>query len=59
MSAEQLWDTTMNPETRTLRKLTITDMQETEKLFNDLMGTAVQPRKDFIEANANYAELDI
>ncbi|OJU74462.1 MAG: DNA gyrase subunit B [Bacteroidetes bacterium 47-18] len=59
MNAEQLWDTTMNPETRTLKRVTIENAQEADAVFSMLMGEEVAPRRDFIEKNAKYAKLDI
>ena len=59
MNAEQLWDTTMNPETRTLRQVTIDSAAEADHIFSMLMGEDVPPRREFIEANAKYANLDI
>lgn len=59
MNAEQLWETTMNPETRTLRKVTIDSAAEADRVFNMLMGDDVPPRREFIEANARYANLDV
>lgn len=59
MNAEQLWDTTMNPETRTLRRVTIDSAAEADRVFNMLMGDEVPPRREFIEANARYANLDV
>ena len=58
MDAQQLWDTTMNPETRTLVQITIDDMARADQIFTTLMGDKVPPRKQFIEENAQYAELD-
>jgi len=52
MSAEQLWDTTMNPETRILKQVTVDDADEANRLFNILMGDSVEPRKQFIQAHA-------
>ncbi|MGL5317413.1 MAG: toprim domain-containing protein, partial [Bacteroidales bacterium] len=58
MKAEQLWDTTMNPEHRTLRQVTIDSATEADRIFSMLMGEEVAPRKEFIEANATYAKID-
>lgn len=58
MNAEQLWDTTMNPEYRTLRKVVIGNDVEADRIFSMLMGDEVPPRKEFIEANAEYAKID-
>lgn len=58
MKAEQLWDTTMNPETRTLRQVTIESATEADHTFSTLMGDDVAPRREFIEANATYAKID-
>tara|TARA_B100000963_G_scaffold361715_1_gene398908 strand:- start:33195 stop:35129 length:1935 start_codon:yes stop_codon:yes gene_type:complete len=58
MNAEQLWDTTMNPEFRTLRKVTIDSGSEADRVFSMLMGDEVPPRRDFIEKNAIYANID-
>lgn len=58
MNAEQLWDTTMNPEFRTLRKVTIDNAMECDHIFSMLMGDEVPPRRAFIEANAKYAKID-
>lgn len=59
MMAEQLWETTMNPETRTLKKVTIDDASEADHVFDLLMGEAVAPRREFIEAHAKFANLDL
>jgi DNA gyrase subunit B len=59
MNAEQLWDTTLNPETRTLRKVTIENAAECDHIFSMLMGDEVAPRREFIEKNAKYARIDI
>ncbi|MFC7522584.1 DNA topoisomerase (ATP-hydrolyzing) subunit B [Parapedobacter sp. GCM10030251] len=58
MNAEQLWDTTMNPETRTLRQVTIENAAECDRIFSMLMGDEVAPRREFIERNAKYAKID-
>lgn len=59
MNSEQLWETTMNPETRTLKQVTIDSAAEADRVFSMLMGDEVAPRREFIEANARYAKLDI
>ena len=59
MNAQQLWDTTMNPEYRTLRQVTIENGAECDQIFSMLMGDEVPPRRDFIERNAKYAKIDI
>lgn len=58
MNAEQLWETTMNPDTRILRQVSIDDAMETDRVFSMLMGDEVPPRRAFIEANAKYAKVD-
>ena len=58
MNAIQLWDTTMNPEFRTLRRVEIYDPPEADRIFSMLMGDEVPPRRDFIERNAIYANID-
>ena len=58
MNAEQLWDTTMNPESRTLRQVTIENAAECDQIFSMLMGDDVPPRREFIERNAKYAKID-
>lgn len=58
MNAEQLWETTLNPETRTLRQVTIENAAECDHIFSMLMGDEVAPRRDFIEKNAKYARID-
>jgi DNA gyrase subunit B len=59
MQALQLWETTMNPETRTLKLVTLADASEADHVFDLLMGEAVGPRREFIEKNAHYANLDV
>ena len=59
MNAEQLWDTTMNPDERTLRKVTIDNGGEADRIFSMLMGDEVPPRREFIEKNAIYANIDV
>ncbi len=59
MNASQLWDTTMNPEHRTLRQVTIENGAEADHIFSMLMGEEVAPRREFIEENATYAKIDV
>jgi len=59
MNASQLWDTTMNPISRTLKKVTIESAAEADRVFSMLMGDEVGPRREFIESHAKYAKLDI
>lgn len=59
MNAEQLWFTTMNPANRTLKQVTIDSAAEADRIFSMLMGDEVPPRKEFIEKNAKYANIDI
>lgn len=58
MSAQQLWETTMNPETRLLKQVTIENAAEADYIFSMLMGDDVGPRREFIERNATYAKID-
>ena len=59
MNAEELWETTMDPEKRVLKQVNIDDAQEADKVFDMLMGTDVPARKSFIQSNAKLANLDI
>jgi len=59
MNAEQLWQTTMDPEHRTLRQVTIENAAECDRIFSMLMGDEVAPRREFIERNAKYAKIDV
>jgi DNA gyrase subunit B len=59
MNSEQLWETTMNPETRTLKLVTIDSAVEADRVFSMLMGDEVPPRREFIETHAKYARLDV
>ncbi len=59
MNAEQLWQTTMNPDKRTLRQVTIDSAAEADRIFAMLMGDDVPPRRDFIEKNSKYAKVDV
>ena len=58
MNPEQLWDTTMNPQTRLLKQVTIENAAEADEIFSMLMGDDVEPRREFIERNATYANID-
>ena len=58
MNENQLWDTTMNPENRTLKQITIDSAAEADQIFSMLMGEEVAPRREFIEENATYANID-
>ncbi len=58
MNAEQLWETTMSPDNRTLRQVTINSATEADRIFSMLMGDEVPPRREFIEQNAKYANID-
>ena len=59
MNSEQLWETTMNPNTRTLKQVTIESAAEADRIFSMLMGDEVAPRREFIESHAKYARIDV
>lgn len=59
MNADQLWDTTMNPDTRKLKQVTIESAAEADRVFSMLMGDEVAPRREFIESHAKYAKIDV
>ncbi|MCC2590164.1 DNA topoisomerase (ATP-hydrolyzing) subunit B [Chryseobacterium sp. MFBS3-17] len=59
MNAEQLWETTLNPDNRTLKQVTIDNAGEADRIFSMLMGDEVPPRREFIEKNAKYARIDV
>ena len=58
MNPEQLWETTMNPETRHITQISLNDAEEADRTFAMLMGEDVEPRKEYIEKNATYATID-
>jgi DNA gyrase subunit B len=58
MNPEQLWETTLNPEHRILKQVTIDNAVEADNIFSMLMGDEVPPRREFIEKNAKYAKID-
>ncbi len=59
MNAEQLWETTMNPENRMLKKIRMVDVEKMDKTFSTLMGDEVAPRRKFIQTHAKMANLDV
>jgi DNA gyrase subunit B len=59
MNAEQLWETTMDPARRTLKRVELDSAAEADRIFSMLMGDDVPPRREFIEANAKYAKIDV
>jgi DNA gyrase subunit B len=59
MNAEQLWETTMDPSRRTLKRVALDSAAEADRIFSMLMGDDVPPRREFIEANAKYAKIDV
>ncbi len=59
MNAEQLWDTTMDPENRVLWQVDLDDAMQADAMFDMLMGEKVEPRREFIQENAQMAELDL
>jgi len=59
MNADQLWDTTMNPDTRLMKQVTIESAAEADRVFSMLMGDEVAPRREFIESHAKYAKIDV
>jgi DNA gyrase subunit B len=59
MNSEELWETTMDPARRVLKKVNVEDAQEADNVFDLLMGSEVAPRKSFIQSNAKLANLDV
>ena len=59
MNADQLWETTMNPATRTLKQVALESAAEADRVFSMLMGDEVPPRREFIETHAKYAKIDV
>ena len=59
MNSEKLWETTMDPATRTLKQVTIDSAAEADRVFSMLMGDEVPPRREFIETHAKYAKIDV
>ncbi len=59
MNPEQLWETTMNPATRVLKQVNMADIELATLVFDQLMGDDVAPRREFIEQNAKFAEIDV
>jgi DNA gyrase subunit B len=59
MNSEQLWETTMDPSRRTLKRVTIESAAEADRVFSMLMGDEVAPRREFIETHARYARIDV
>jgi DNA gyrase subunit B len=59
MNSEQLWETTMDPTRRTLKRVTIESAAEADRVFSMLMGDEVAPRREFIESHARYARIDV